>query len=314
MSRKMTSMPRIPTEFVKIVAFLCSKELSDKGEPTIVPRATAFFVRVPIGDAFGKATMDYLVTANHVLEEARAEETDTIFLRINRIEGSFDVPTSIDDWLAHDSADVAALLMSPDDLPKGITSKDLGQASIALRSALDQNYRYAGPTDLGDVDFTIDLGYDVYLTGLFSDPNVEPGYLPIARFGHVSRMPTTVEIESGKTKRKVLAYLMEFQSWGGYSGAPVFFIHPILVETIKADGAMIDTGWVVGLAGLVSGHFGILGEQKQQSGEVVRYQMNAGIAIVTPSHSIAELLLRADVVEERLERAKAITQKYGSTT
>jgi hypothetical protein len=309
---RMSIMPTVPPEYVKIVAFLCTEDKNNEGAVEIVPKATAFFVRVAIGEPCGNAKMEYIITARHVIEEARAA-AGTLYLRMNKLDGVLNVAIAIDDWREHDSADVAALLMSPTDLPDGITSNDLDQAGITLSSALDDTYRYAGSTDLGDVDVTIGLGADMYLTGLFSDPNVEPGYVPIVRFGHVSRMPSQIKIESGKTHTNVLAYLMEFQSWGGHSGSPVFFLHPIVVETERADGTKFDTGWITGLAGLVSGHFGIAEKQEQASGEIFRYQMNSGIAIVTPSHSITQLLFRKDIVEDRLAKAKTIVERHTST-
>jgi hypothetical protein len=59
--------------------------------------------------------------------------------------------------------------------------------------------------------------------------------------------------------------------------------------------------WVSGLIGLVSGHYPIF-EDVQTTGDIdgsIQVSQNSGVAIVTPSVAITELLMRDDLVESR---------------
>ena len=52
--------------------------------------------------------MEYVVTARHNIDEARSQ--GTLYIRFNLNDRPYiEVPTSPDDWLTHDSADVAAI-------------------------------------------------------------------------------------------------------------------------------------------------------------------------------------------------------------
>jgi hypothetical protein len=302
-------MPAIADAFSKTVSFLCAEETDDYGEIKIVPQATAFFVRVPVHEDYPGTSMDYLVTARHCVEEANA--IGKAFLRINTTEGHFDVVTKPADWVSHDSADVAAVLMLPTTLPKGVKTTDLDQGSIPVSTFVGPAYRFEGELPgFGPVSVEIGTGDELYLFGLFSQNYGAERNLPVARSGHISRMPSEVTLTSNETNFQIIAYLAELLSWGGISGSPVFFRHPILLET-QAENTSFELAHISALLGFVSGHYEIQKMAKTQ-GDVlgtVQVKMNSGIAMVTPAHNITDLLMREDVVEARRKLAQSIVDQ-----
>jgi len=149
--------------------------------------------------------------------------------------------------------------------------------------------------------------------------------LPVARFGNISRMPRepiTVERRDG-TRESLLVYLAECRSWGGHSGSPAFWVFPaVRVVMANVQGAptpvpISDRMEVVGLLGLVSGHFDIE-ESAETTGDIllgkITTPINAGMAFITPAEEIRALIMRDDVVDERQERAAAIAASGTGST
>lgn len=291
--------------------FLCGQVLSDDGSTKIEPSATGFFVRVR--DEGSSLAWDYVVTARHCIEEALADGGQ-LYIRINTLTNHYEVESQHADWFTHDSADVAAILMTPESLPPGIAKSDLDQASITTNSFTKENWRCIGTDpDFGNFDVGVSAGLEVYLVGLFSENFGYERNLPVARFGHISRMPSELSIVSGQIQCTIVAYLAEFQSWGGHSGSPVFFLNPMNFETETDDGIRFETGYVTGLLGLVSGHYDL--PQPIEPADAignVQVKMNSGMAYVTPAHEITALLMRDDLVEARTQKAAEILAKQKS--
>lgn len=297
-------MMAVPEDHLRCVAFLTLDEADDNGGIRRVPRATAFFVGIHVeGTPY---RVDYIVTARHCIEEARraieeGASNAPLFFRFNTVAGGFvEVPTMIDDWFSSDSDDVAVVLAKPGAMPGGLTSRDVDGASLSLDAFVGEDYYWRGDAgDLGFVEVQPNVGHEVYFTGLFTEHFGVRRNLPVARFGRISRMPSELQVESGSIWFRAVAYLMEFHSWGGNSGSPVFFMYPI---TIQGQGSF-DTGYISGLMGLVSAHYDI--ELKtEKTGDIlgdVQVRHNSGIAVVTPAAAIRGLLMREEVVNHRRE-------------
>ncbi len=308
-------MVPVPEGFLRTVFFLCVEKEDEDGERRRQPHATGFFVRVPLlGDR--QAGADYMVTARHCINEARPY--DNVYIRFNKKDGSFiELPTMVDDWTSHDSADVAALLAPRRVLPGGVTPRDLDTASLKLADFVGggPEYEYVGePPEVGPVKIQPRVGSEIYLLGLFSEHYGGERNLPVARFGHISRMPNPVQLESHGVRFEVVAYLAEFHSWGGHSGSPVFFLHPMMLETQVLDEGgrvrrtTLDLAHVTGFLGLLSAHYGIP-EKVEATGDMLgsmQVQLNSGIAVITPAHAVGELLMREDLVEQREALAKDV--------
>ena len=309
-------MVAVPEEFLKSVVFLCVDEPDEDGIVQRIPKATGFFVRVPLNDGTAGG-VDYLVTARHCIEAAVPYEK--VFLRWNKKAGSFiDVPTLCTDWFFHYTADVAAILLLPSILPAGVQNSDFDTVGINVD-------RFVGPSPDYTFETTEDsdgspikveskmlVGLETYFLGLFSQSSGIERALPVAKFGHISRMPSMVDMKHGDGGSfQSEAYLMEFQSWGGHSGSPVFFLNPTIQNTqmdIQGDWVLKDTNLVhfSGLMGVVSGHFEI--PQSAVTTEVIletiETRLNSGIAIVTPADTIRNLIMREDVVEDRSDQVR----------
>lgn len=247
----------IERQHLKSVVFLCIEKKDHAGKVVREPVSTGFLVRVP--DPLHGGEWDYLVTARHCIEEPAQQ----LFIRANTTTGFTDWPTSKDDWFTHDDADVAASVFQPDE-PVAVETVPL---SIAVR-----NYIVPAPPelpadsqlrpffDMGAIK--VRIGNEVFFTGLFVESAGEHRTLPIVRFGHISRMPE--ELISFHTQArgdiKLPLYLTECHSWGGHSGSPAYWYNEVkLGDMVKIDGkthqVVVGQYYVVGLLGLVTGHF-----------------------------------------------------------
>ena len=304
-------MEAIPEKYLKTVVFLCVDE--ERGSiKQRIPKATGFFVRVQIEDSLD-LQMDYVVTARHCIDEAH--QYGQIYIRVNRNSGSFiEFPTNIDAWYLHDSADVAAIPILRDDLPVNIQPSDLDTASLKSSDFVGgaPDYKIVFSPYGKQHEIQPRVGHQVYFLGLFTEHYGQEHNLPIARFGNISRMPSAVTmIDTLGTKFSVIAYLVEFHSWGGHSGSPVFFLYPIIVEHVVPLGLTngnkldipvhIELSWATSFMGLVSGHYDIA-KEAQTTGEYyghIQTELNSGVAIVTPAIAVTELLMREDLVQYR---------------
>jgi hypothetical protein len=289
----------------KTVIFLCFEERQQDTHSIRVPKATAFFVLVPCENDQG-LSFTYVVTARHVLEESGSSN---VFLRVNTSSGSFeDIQTHRDEWWTHDTQDVAATRFTP---KQGI---DLDYSHIPLHGFVGPNYEYAEkPFD--QLPIAVEVGNEVFFLGLFNQQAGKQQNLPIARFGHISRMPSAITMErhGGTGTWTIGAYLAECHSWGGHSGSPVFWRRPMVQQgTLQSPQMHVVNYAAIGhfqaFLGLMSGHFDIPVKAKT-TGDIVgeiRTGVNAGIGVITPAHSIKELLLREDVTEERERHSRAI--------
>jgi hypothetical protein len=279
-------MVRVTDYFLDCIAFLCVGRK---------PQGTAVFVDLPDVTRPG-VIYTYLVTARHNLEQA---QTDEIYARVNTPISFRDVPVRRNNWHTHDHADVAAILFKdPEESEKQKEQERLHFECVPTSEFVGTEFFYhyhVTVRDLGLVDFPVRVGTEIFVPGLFS---VEPGKkrnLPVARFGHISRMPTE-PIVLGEENRpfEQLAYLAEFRSWGGQSGSPAFCVFR------QTPQDMLPVFYIAFL-GLVYGHFDI------KSGKVDDLpDANSGIGIVTPAELVRELLLREDLVKEREELGKKI--------
>jgi hypothetical protein len=146
----------------------------------------------------------------------------------------------------------------------------------------------------------------VFFTGLFVAYYGEHRNNPIVRFGRVAMLPEDRipwRTDATKPAENVRLYLLETQSYGGNSGSPVFF-------SLGADrnpGSLILGPPLIKLAGIMMGTFNEpspIGFAQTPTATIPFYRQNLGIAAVTPSYLLQEILFsdemkkaRADYVE-----------------
>jgi Trypsin-like peptidase domain len=302
---------RLPSDRFRTVVFLV-----DDGVPRI-PRATGFFV----GTTEDGVICPYVVTARHCVEETEGRE---FFIRINSGDQYEDLSTRADDWFLHDSADVALAYFAPE---SGSYSPVLEHVERFVSANFDVSISEmlagfqiiagevtpAGTIEPGD-RAKVEVGHEVAFVGLLYEQPGETKNLPIARFGHVSRMPEEpiVMRRPDDSLAQIMAYLVECHSWGGTSGSPCYWLHPAqqLVQVPDPRPDRKDTTLIrhdreiIALLGLVSGHVNIMQEARTK-GDVlgeIRTAINSGIAVVTPAAAIRELYVRDDVTSDRKRR------------
>ncbi len=260
------------------VAFLGRKY---KGQEDII--ATAFFVQVKVEHLF----FAYLVTAAHVIEHAKHQswsDDGIIYLYLNGKHGTRfqPMPTKIEHWYFHPTdgaVDIAAL-------PFRILPE-------ADHTALDFE------PEANPERWPINLGTDVFITGLFLRHKGRERNTPIVRTGTIAAMPDEKEpIDIGDAsldeERNIKAYLIETHSMHGLSGSPVF-ANPIdLVKIGPQISLQVMHIWI----GLVSAHWDVDQDQAEQR------KINSGIAIVSPKESVWEVLQHPRLIEMREREVK----------
>jgi hypothetical protein len=267
---------KVPEDKLRSVVFLV-----DGG----VPRATGFLVAVTEGEVM----FPYVVTARHCVEETAGRD---FHIRINIDDRHDDLPTNADDWLTHDSADVAAILFEGKPGNHYHLYLERPEHFVDADYAIDANTIWSDqPMPAGGIGFVGQYDYEKH------------EYVPSDRvFVGVGDDLFFVSLLYDRPMTRMIE-------------GPKIGNQPVFVP---------DQGYVMRLLGLVSGHWDI--KQKAETvGDIVgtiRTAINSGIAVVTPAEAIRELLMREDVVEdrkkladefmEREERSRAMTPDSAS--
>lgn len=206
-----------------------------------------------------------IVTARHVIDQARARADDnTIRIWMNhRLGPRVEIAVEQDLWISHADpvVDLAAIAGIPD------------------LSLLDHMIIDSGSimTAESKARWSIGLGDEVAMVGLFFHHAGSTHNEPIVRIGNIAAMPNdpvATGLGSGE------AWLVECRSTGGISGAPV------IVNLGPFRPAASEPGqppfWM--LFGCVHGHW------DEPGADSAAGRVNVGIALVTPSHRVLELL------------------------
>ena len=109
--------------------------------------------------------------------------------------------------------------MLRNELPDGISVDEVEHTSINFDAFVGPgpDYVYVGDNIplIGKADIQPQIGDEVFFLGLFTQHSGPTNNLPIARFGHISQMPSELELTlPGNIRFNGTAYLMEFQAWG----------------------------------------------------------------------------------------------------
>jgi len=272
----------VPDEITKCVGFLCVKK--DDGTSTEwIPKATCFFVSVPLGSVDGKM-VSYLVTAKHNIIKIKGSGAD-LAIRVNNKAGQLvHVPIAKDaEWFSHpehesDPADICLVTVQ--------NRPDLDIKTLPIEMFLKQE-------DI--INGEVVVGNDVFMTGLFTKLSGQKKIMPIVRTGSIAMLPENAE----RTKTSfgnVQAYLIEARSIGGLSGSPVFFY-----SSVVKNGAYRIGSIKFYFAGLIHGHWTV---SKTEAKEMYvdseeNDSINMGIAIVTPAFKVLETLMRDELENQR---------------
>lgn len=270
------------TQIKKCVTFIFLK--NKKGE--YVPNGTGFFTGIK-ANLPGNLVHIYLVTAKHVIQDTNRNFYPLIVIRLNTKTGSsefLEIPTNEINILTHSDVDVdiAVVPLAPDE--KIFDFMHLEETAITTKQSLQE--------------LKIAEGTDVLFSGLFTSHIGQKKNQPIIRFGKVALISDEkIEWRINNSTTKLLdLYLLECQSFGGNSGSPVFFRLDPLRE-IKEKKIKFEAFY---LAGIMTGSF--ISNTKIDISSFVdtAYSFqNIGIAAVTPSYKLHEILFSKDAVALR---------------
>lgn len=264
------ALMQIPPEILKCVAFLAyfnGAEYEFIGTAFLVLRKSAI-------------NHVYLVTAKHSIENASFNGRSDIFLRFNEKNGGARwVKTEVPNWHTHpsdESADVAI-----HECPWDPQYDHLAYDVDSIRSRAQMK------------SMVLDVGTDVFVTGLFHPHHGRTRNIPIVRVGNIAAMPE----EKVNTQRygDIDAYLIEARSVGGLSGSPVFAYVDQSQTVLKGRGVLRGGGF--SLMGLVHGHFDVPPTKLDD------------IAIVVTGDKILEVLNQPEILEKEKEKEEDARRK-----
>ena len=247
--------------------------------------------RTPIGAAFAVSLCDddgrefsYLVSTREVVR--RSIRHDSVFLRFALEDGgSVDVATvPYDDWYPHPdpNADVAVHPLA--DLPPGV---DL--TPVPLELVIGDETAQHDPVVSGDRLLSV---------GQFEPPAGAGGPRSVVSSGSVYTAPQIVAtrlVGPDAAPIEVDGYLVEWLSWGGASGCPVF-------RYSESD----DVESPVGVIGVMHSH--LAADDPQAMGEALDGEGGHGefeMAVVVPSRRVREVLEDGPLLEARQEAAES---------
>ena len=265
---------KIPDQVRKTVAFIA---YVDQRDQTIRPVGSVFFVGPDPLPGSQSVSRVFAVTARHVIEGLLRKGCQECLLRLNPVNPERDVisiAVPLDRWQFHPddvSLDVAVYEQGiPDEVDQLVLPLSLG----------------ATPEQLAANE--VDLGDEVFISGLFIHHYGARRNIPIVRTGNLAAL----DEEPVSTKRgPIQAYLVEARSIGGLSGSPVFLN---LGSTRMIGGSLKYGGPNILLLGLIHGHYEAAAEEALLSDHVSEDTMgasiNAGIAIVVPFSRVREVV------------------------
>jgi hypothetical protein len=156
-------------------------------------------------------------------------------------------------------------------------------------------------------DRNIMEGSDTIFVGLFVNYYGGQRNVPIVRFGKVAMLPDDRipwKTDPAKPAQLVQTYLIETQTYGGNSGSPVFFY----LGSDRVPGSIIVGPPELKLAGIMEGHFNELTALSSiETPDSLAYYsgVNNGIAAVTPSFLLHEILFSDDLKKFRADHPLA---------
>lgn len=273
---------RVSDETLHCVVFVCRRR---RGAFHAV--GTAFLIGVSDGPS-DPISVTYLVTARHVIEEARRGD-DGVYLRMNTTSGGVDYFRATDEWwFAEDpGADIAVGPMIVD--PR-VDAMALHVSLLATNEALWH--------------YEVGIGDELSVVGLFTSVLGNQRNRPIVRSGVIAAMPDEAIIEPDTPP--YYAYLAELRSTGGLSGSPVAVM---LGYDRNAEGLRERKGPSF-IIGVIRGHWpapstGAISVLSDDHGQV-----NRGIATVTPIQHVAAILSEPAAQEyHRREREAIIAER-----
>lgn len=263
-------------EIKRAITFIFLKE-----NGKYIPNGTGFLVSVE-AEKDPSAYVGYLVTARHVLQNHKKEFYPMVSVRINTHDNKskyLDIDLNKTEIFTHNDIDV-----------------DIAVISISLNKEMF-DYKLIPENIIPNQEITeklqISEGDEVFFAGLFENHYGQQKNMPILRFGRVALISDEkieYKEDKGASPKFLDLYLLECEAYRGNSGSPVFF------NLLREQGRKLDEqGSNIYLAGIMMGNFNEI--------EILSYDtysnQNLGIAAITPSYKLHEILYSKRVKENR---------------
>jgi hypothetical protein len=269
---------KIPGELRKTIAFIAYE---NQQTGTVDPVGTVFFLGYDPPPGTSSASRVFAVTARHVIDGLKGKGCCKCVLRLNSVkkeDGIESIEVPLENWIFHPSDKGLDVAVYERGIPSNIDQKVLPISLGATQERLVSN--------------EVDLGDEVFISGLFTHHYGNERNIPIVRVGNLAALDgERVSTQSGPIE----AYLVEARSTGGMSGSPVFVnlgnIRP------KKHGLEVSSGDPkILLLGLIHGHYKVDAEESPLFDDVKGHkakiiaEINSGIAIVVPFYRILEVV------------------------
>jgi hypothetical protein len=290
----------IPPDIKKTVTFIFladpQGELArDPQTHTPIANGTGFFVAVK-GDKDPSRSFLYLVTAKHVILTPQGTFYPRIYVRLNKKEGDAEfIPVD----LIRNGNSVVQINSDP--------TVDIAvipeSASIADKFDILALPDEMLTTETSFKELPVGEGTEVFFAGLFVSYYGEHKNNPIVRFGRVAMLPedrVSWRDDATKPAKNERLYLIETQTYGGNSGSPVFFA--LSFELVKPGQLIVAGTPLIKLAGIMMGYFNEpspIGFLETPTATIPYSRQNIGIAAVTPSYLLHEILFSAEMKKAR---------------
>lgn len=263
---------RIPDELLECVVYIFDSE--EAALSGALAGGSGFVVGLPLG--VNDAVARFVVTNHHVVRAGGH------FVRLTgRGERVVVVHVSADRWVhAH----------GPDDI--SVAPLELEPGTADYKSVLWQAWAV---TESELATEGVGPGDEVAMLGRFMSRQGVVRNEPVARFGHISLMPTE-KVRDGNDQ-DVEAMLVELRSDAGFSGSPVLLLIPPMSLRPRKDALSAEA--TIGLLGMITGHYSLLASDGKPTKD------NTGVSIVTPAWRIDDVLQSEPVLEhcDRLRRS-----------
>jgi hypothetical protein len=190
------------------------------------------------------------------------------------------VETNIDNWvvLPDPSVDLA-FCMTP-------WTQPFDHQLLRLSTALDND---------GINKYSIGIGDEVFLIGLFTQHHGSRRNIPLLRVGNIAAMPEEPIQSNGALMD---AFLIEARSIGGLSGSPVF-VHLGVTRHVGEELSVFSKPSFF-LLGVMHGHWDSPDYDIEPADDIAlprKQTVNMGIAIVVPAQKIIEFFNQESVLE-----------------
>ena len=246
---------------------------------TAIPYGTCFFTSIK-SPSNPNAVFVYLVTAKHVLQDKGGAFLNRIFVRINHKDST----SSLEPITLNISGKDKNIFISND------LSVDVAVVPVTINTTV-LNVRFLDDSFLSNrqefKSLNLQEGNEAFFTGLFTGYLGNKQIYPIVRFGRVALIPNEKILFTGQNRELLL---IESSSFGGNSGAPVYF------KIVLPNGTTM-----LKLGGILNGTFRDMSEVVEASGKDVPLVTlnNNGISGITPIYLLEDILFGSDLLMKR---------------